>query len=364
MVQEQASPRQIIRLVRSKIYPQIKLKLHHNTQYSSDDLLDLLVHAAMTHDFTENSSNTLKLQKEKSPSADTLLYHIKKYSRGEINEMFEKCFERMFDLAKSYIRFSKPLDVAIDVTDQPYYGEYTDMVTGIKHQRGASYGFRFATIAIVENGKRFTLHAIPLESFSDKVKLLEELLNYAKKRIKIRHLYVDRAFFTIDVINLLKRMKITFVMPAKQTSRVKELIKKISSPAVIIYKLLGMKEEGGKRASATTNLVIINDQAGVKRLFATNLNVNPNHAWRLFTLYDKRWGIETSYRMKGMLKPRTTSRNYIIRLFYFMFSVCLYNLWVLANIIANVVFVTRSHKPILTAKIFGFWLYSYAIDTG
>ncbi|MEF8849132.1 MAG: hypothetical protein V5A68_08395, partial [Candidatus Thermoplasmatota archaeon] len=45
--------------------------------------------------------------------------------------------------------------------------------------------------------------------------------------------------------------------------------------------------------------------------------------------YGKRWGIETSYRVKKhSYLPQTTSKNYQIRLFYFLFSVLLYNLWI------------------------------------
>lgn len=47
------------------------------------------------------------------------------------------------------------------------------------------------------------------------------------------------------------------------------------------------------------NVVIVNDEEGNKRAFATNEAFDEkdvNLAERLFLLYDKRWGIETSYR--------------------------------------------------------------------
>lgn len=67
-----------------------------------------------------------------------------------------------------------------------------------------------------------------------------------------------------------------------------------------------------------------------KLIFATNIDFNENEvklAERLLTLYSKRWGIETSYRIKKhTFRGKTTSKNYKIRLFYFLFSVLLYNL--------------------------------------
>jgi hypothetical protein len=57
-------------------------------------------------------------------------------------------------------------------------------------------------------------------------------------------------------------------------------------------------------------------------------------------------------------KPRTTTTNYNIRLFYFLFSCCLYNLWVLVNICVSLRIYGRiKRKPIITAKQFTLILY-------
>jgi len=76
-------------------------------------------------------------------------------------------------------------------------------------------------------------------------------------------------------------------------------------------------------------------------------------------MYGKRWGIETGYRnLDHDFKPKTTTRNYHIRLFYFLFSCCLYNLWVLVNIYVSLaVYGKIPEKPIITAKMFVILLY-------
>jgi putative transposase len=119
------------------------------------------------------------------------------------------------------------------------------------------------------------------------------------------------------------------------------------------------------------NLVVVEEENDdgeiVKRAFATNMSFDENDvnlAERLFYLYGKRWGIETSYRMKKhSFLPKTTSKNYLIRLFYFMFSVLLYNLWILADILLWLSLygiVEKDH--LLTSKLFGTILYT--IDPG
>jgi len=81
-------------------------------------------------------------------------------------------------------------------------------------------------------------------------------------------------------------------------------------------------------------------------------------------LYGKRWGIETSYRVKKQsFLAKTTSKNYQIRIFYFLFSVLLYNLWLLADILVWLAlfgYVKDDH--LITSKYFGTILYT--IDSG
>jgi len=45
-------------------------------------------------------------------------------------------------------------------------------------------------------------------------------------------------------------------------------------------------------------------------------------------------GIETGYRIKKhSFLPKTTSKDYRIRLFYFLFSILLYNMWILSDVL-------------------------------
>jgi IS4 transposase len=48
-------------------------------------------------------------------------------------------------------------------------------------------------------------------------------------------------------------------------------------------------------------------------------------------LYKRRWGIETSYRKIREFLPKTTSRSWIVRIFYFVLAFMIYNAWVALN---------------------------------
>jgi putative transposase len=86
---------------------------------------------------------------------------------------------------------------------------------------------------------------------------------------------------------------------------------------------------------------------------------------RIAFLYKKRWGIETSYRVKKhSFRGKTTSKNYMIRLFYFLFSVLLYNLWILADVLIWLILEGYiGEKHLVTAKYFAM-IFKGIIDDG
>jgi hypothetical protein len=91
-----------------------------------------------------------------------------------------------------------------------------------------------------------------------------------------------------------------------------------------------------------------------KQAFVTNMNLDRLHTRKLSKLYSKRWGIETTYRVtKHDFLAKTTSKNPVVRLFYMLLAVCLYNLWQLANIKIPELPVQKVKKYESTAKIFG-----------
>jgi len=279
--------------------------------------------------------------------------------------MFITLFEIVWQMTRQTNIFDihKRYDVAIDFTEWYFYGDRSaPMVVGKEPDSGTSKCYKFATVNIVEPGKRFTLLALPIGPFDNKEQILSKLLSYATQRIKIRRVYVDRGFFDSNAIKVFERFHLKYLMPATQISTVKEMLEIAPSPSIItdfemkdvIFNLVVVEEE-------------LKDGSKVKRAFATNEEYSENDvnlAERLFLQYGKRWGVETSYRIKKhSFLPKTTSKNYLIRLFYFMFSVLLYNLWILADaLIWLSLFGKLGDDHLVTSKLFGTILYT--VDPG
>lgn len=270
--------------------------------------------------------------------------------------MFERVFEVVWEMARqsNLIDLRRPVDVAIDYTDWFFYrNRKTKMVVGRDSEKGLPTCYRFATITIIEPGDRFTLLAIPVPILVSREAILTRLILYAKKRVKIKHLFVDRGFYDAQSIKIIEKFHLNYLMPMVRNPAVKKIMA-ISPTPMVLTKFPLSKH--------FVNLIIVEDRNGRKKseklVFATNMNFDKREIGlteRLSYLYSKRWGIETSYRVKKhSFLGKTTSKNYSIRLFYFLFSVLLYNLWILADFLIWIsLYSSIGEKHLVTSKLFG-----------
>lgn len=331
----------------------IDFKMGNNRNYSNLDILSVLVHAAKDNFCVEDSSICLRNPNDlRFPAGETVLHHIKKYNSNEILELFNEVNKLIFKMAKRKGSLHNKVDVAIDCTDELFYGDKnTPMTVGRKHKDGTSIAYRFATISIVEKNQRFILAALPVSALTNSKSIVEYLLKYASTIIDINRVYVDRGFFSVDAITKINELKKFFVMPAVKNRKIKIMAKELPTPTFCEYTM------GNKSKNVTFNLAFLENQNDIynKRIFATNMSLEDLENFDFFKNYGKRWGIETSYRMRNLFRARTTSKNYSIRLFLFMFSVCLYNLWVLTKLFISIMYFVKT-KTIVSAKNFAYEL--------
>lgn len=352
----------VCKIFKRRIAPFINFHQNKNIVYSKQELINLLIHLGLQQDFAENGSKTYRVQQNRGPSGKTLLYHLKKYQDiRELQRMYEILYEIVWDMTRQANLFDprKRVDLAIDYHEWFYYGNRkTPMVVGKKPERGTDSCYKFATINIVESGKRFTLLALPVNALDDKERILSMLLLYALKRVKINKVQLDRGFFDSKSIGVLNHLGVKWLMPGQRNYAVRRAMELAPAPSVI--KDFRMK-------NVQFSLAVGIGRNGEKQVFATNIRFNENDPklidW-LFSEYSKRWGIETSYRVKKhSYRPKTTSKNYIIRLFYFLFSVLMYNLWILADILIWMyIHGVVGEFHLVTSRLFGMILM--AIDPG
>jgi len=358
--------KEAVKLIKKLVYPQIELKIKENGKFTTKDLLDVLVHVALTHDFANNGSFTFKeINPERpAPSGDLMMYHFSKFdSIFELRKMFERVLDVIFNFARKNYNLlnQRKLDIAYDIHKICYYGKGISYVCGGKFEKGTSNFIQFLTCSVVVSGYRFILDVIPMSPLDNLENLLDESLARVRNKIKIDKAYLDRGFDRPSVINVLNKHRIKFIMPKIRSPTVKDAFDKSEGIQSRIFHDFQIGQGDDK---VFVNLILVDDKQGIKRAFMSNFDIAPCLAYRFYEMYSRRWGIETGYRnLDHDFQARTTTRNYHIRLFYFLFSVCLFNLWVLVNICIGLAIYGRvKNKPIITAKMFAILLYKVQVE--
>lgn len=344
----------IIRLLREEIFPILNLPLDCNARYGKENFLDLLAYVAYNGMYANGGYQLMRTEENfegRVPHARTLLGYLAKLKSDEILEMYISAFERVFKIAKSRGLFEDEVDLAVDFTDWLYYGNKSDvMVVRGKYKNGTDRRFRFVTIKIAEKYGDFTLLALPVGIFTNQRGAVKKLIQYAKEKVKPRYFYIDRGFYSAGYISLFEELGIKYLLPGIKTKRVLRIMKDHPPPSVVDVNL----RSANRKYATKTKIVVKSDKQGETVCFATNLPSLMMYTLNLFELYRKRWNIETGYRVqKHEFRPNTTSKNHRIRMFYFMFSTLLYNLWVITNaMLSDYLFNEQVEHRLITAKMF------------
>ncbi len=264
-------------------------------------------------------------RKAGSPDADTVFYHLQKLSVQKAEEMLLCFVERAVRLAKR--RFgNRKLAVAIDYTEEMYYGEKGNpSVVGTKHKNGSNFAYRFLTVNIVVAGCRFFVFAYPAFERGNYLYIGKVLDVLEKLGLRTYVLLLDREFNDAATLHFLQSRGYKYLIPADQNSKF-ERWKKAADRFPAIFR-------GWEIAGVETTLVMLQEGEHVYG-YLTNLpeGFYREDAYVLSELYSKRWGIETAHRVGGRFRIFTTCKNGILRYFFFTVALLLYNLWVWINL--------------------------------
>lgn len=299
----------------------IELVKGSNAIYSDSEFFLVLSWAGINQISIQESAEQLKEMGYTVPSVDTILNRLSNQPYHILEKGFDKSFQSLLSKAAKRHLFNRPVVVAIDLTDIEWYGEDLPFIVISKTKNGTNRFIRFATIAIVEDGKRFTLKVLPITPFSNRAKIVKQLVEYARRFVDIRVILMDRGFYSNEVIKTIKAMEVSFLLPAVKNEKVKRKMEEAFQKGPMEYEM----SDG-----VTYILSVIKDEEKDRLLpYATNMRVDPQV---LHELYTKRFGIETQYRVKNRFLGRTCSKQYSVRYCFFTLAVCLYNIWILLNI--------------------------------
>lgn len=292
------------------------------------------------------------------PHGDTHLRAVKQFESDALIEGFDDACDRLLSAIASEASFRRPVTAAIDITTIPYYGDVEEMpmVSGVpgEHERA----FKFATLSIIGENIPLVLAIEPIresshwdENQSNQVhRVIRRLVSRAKEPVPIETVLCDREFDSMRVFQTLQNYDVNYLIPKRITSTEREAIDQMDADGQeVAVETASVNVESG---SHELRFLYVPSTSGEgTAVFATNLRVGADEAETFCRRYSRRWQIENEYKsIKHDFLANTSSKDYRVRLFYFVFAVLLYNIWRLTDFLLKAgVDGEMDYTPVLTA---------------
>lgn len=265
----------------------------------------------------------------------------------EISRIFRKI---LFKILKKNGFKNNGCCIAIDITVKPFYGNKKFlMVKGTKNKAGTNFAIHYLTASIIEEGVRFNLLCIPINALTSIPKKVKEMISEIEKIVKIKVLYLDRAFGNRNYCRILKLSRYRFITPITKNDKLKDLefqIKKQSKISKNIYTLSELDytfyEDKPKEYQESIKLLALHEHDKIF-FFITNINnFNLEEYYSLIESYRYRFGIETNYRVDNIFSALTSSVIASIRYLLMQISLITQDLWTLINFL---IFDKKHRQP-------------------
>jgi putative transposase len=235
----------------------------------------------------------------------------------------------------------KPVDVAIDFHDRPYYGQPQDprqrQVVKTQEERGTHRAHRFASLSILLPDFRLiaSLRFHP-RSGGTLAAVRSALHDFHQVGGKLRAVFLDRGFYNYAVLSWLKVQGITAVVPLRLGSSQRKKWERGKRSYSTIHTLKGPRR--GDPPLQVTIHVVVRYQMGRKwnrhgcqyLIYAV---LGEMALDEVADRYRSRFGIESSYRVLGQALARTSSRSPSLRLLQVGVGMMLQNEWVILRLL-------------------------------
>ena len=256
-------------------------------------------------------------------NADVLHYHLHKRSSLEL----ENAFQAMILPIAKRLKFSSA-KIAIDITEENFYGKPEGLYfIPCKPEKGVIAKFQFLVASVVNprRKEKIPFFVMPVHLGQNKQDIISEIIKVANKLFrKIDVFLLDRGFYNIALIDILKKKKIPYIIFVPKAEQKKYIIESMHEDCATIEWETEYFKNFTKH-KVKFNLVFIKDIRGYDWIFATN--IDKKYADDYVRMYKWRWQIETNFRVEDEAKIKTKSKNYVIRLFYFIMGLLFHIIW-------------------------------------
>lgn len=209
---------------------QLKFSNRYNAVHGPTEFFSRLFEMCQNKEYAEtaNSSDPNKEKNRKIPSGKWILDKIRPIRYDYMLKRCQAVTHRTVCKMRRHGMFKRPIDMAIDKHLVCRYDKFGEIINTIKSKskKGTSNFNCLATANCINEGSRAFLAVRVVRRINTNAEIVSGLIeDCRRKRIKLNWLKVDREFFSVDVINMLKDKKVSFMVPARKTKGIKKAVK-------------------------------------------------------------------------------------------------------------------------------------------
>ena len=337
------------------VYPAFSLDRGDGCEIHEHAFWDLQAYLGLRENLAANEgarSFMYESQRERTPLGHAHREHIRGLTVDDIREMYQHAVERLIDRVAETDEFYRAGIVAIDTTEaDPFTGDRTgheDEIIGTKEDTD-EYAYQWATIQLVGSAVPLVLDARPVRRGESRKGIVEDLLNSAEDLVHVDNVLMDREFDSQHVLEMISRRGLSYVVPKRMQTSEKAQAKRLLKRGKDRYETDRKLHLGNNEWHETTLIYrrkedSEHDDHQQYSVFMTNRG--SGH----LTEYGYRWEIESGYRSIKRFMAATTSKDFVLRFFYFAFACLLYSIWRAVDLLVQVELTGEyEHSPIVTA---------------
>jgi hypothetical protein len=258
----------------------------------------------------------------------------------------------------------KKIKLAFDFKKRLYYGDKEDpYVIGIKAEKGTKKAYFWHTCSIIIKGMGVQVGSLMVETRTNKTIFVEKMVDYLESLgFFVDFVALDKEYYDKETMSYLESKGIEYDIPVRESKKLnhlKEEALKDPKKRVQKYEIKGKYAKGQGYRPHKFNIAFFakrgqrfsilratyrKDPGALPEILSNIFVLATNHSlyaptpqrkykfYKLRADYRGRWRIETANREENYFFIPSCSKVPEVRNLYFVISLLLYNLWVIANL--------------------------------
>ena len=294
-------------------------------------------------------------QKRVVPHQTEVNKYLRKIGLQKARNVLRECLDGQLKQALQSDFISRKVNVIIDFTEHPYYGQREDnMIKGTSRQKGTKKMRHYLGFSLLSRGVHLYAGLEQVATGRSKIPIIIEFLDHLLDiGFELNYVLMDREFYRAEILDEIKGMGGNTLIPAKQYKKIKQFITdylegtkgrvrkytfssatearcRFFANAYLIMKAKrGFSLQGVKRDYKSGKITLKDAHHRIFTIMTTEKPKGVTSSWasRTSLFYRKRWLIETAFSDLNRINRRWKSNHDNVRYLDMTVRMLLYNSW-------------------------------------